>query len=180
MAEAFQKPPFQANAFQEGPSFSVDAFQKCAFQNPGYQTSICPNPTQDGRSAYWRLFFYNLQEESLKRDQEKKDREQKQGQKASEGTSEATRKATPAVSKPKQTPRREPREAVPVVTELKVRPRPIYQPQPQPFDVAPWLAMLNTEFKAWNLSAQTLHGMLKQKQAANEEEETLTLLLLAA
>lgn len=130
-------------------------------------------PVQDGRSGYWRMFYYQLQEEELKR------HEQKQGQEATEGKSEVPQAKPVAAAKPKRAPPE--RRAAPVVELPKVHPRPIYQKQPEPFDVAPWLATINAEFRAWNLSAQTLHGLLQQRKAANdEEEEVLTLLLLAA
>lgn len=131
-------------------------------------------PVQDGRSGYWRTFYYQLQEEELKK------HEQKQGQEAPEGARESTEEVAAIVSKK---PSAKPRVAKPVTAEegLKVHPRPIYQKQPEQFDVAPWLATINAEFRAWNLSAQTLHGMLQQRKADNdEEEEVLTLLLLAA
>jgi hypothetical protein len=140
---------------------------------PQYLHGAGVTPVQDGRSGYWRLFYYQLQEEELKK------HEQKQGQKTPEGKSEVASETTTAVPKK---PRAKPRVAKPVVDELpKVHPRPIYQAPPKQFDVAPWLETLNTEFRAWNLSAQTLHGLLQQKKAANdEEEEIITMLLLAA
>jgi hypothetical protein len=141
---------------------------------PQYLHGAGGAPVQDGRSGYWRLFYYQLQEEELKK------HEQKQGQEAPEGKSELAEEVAAIVPKK---PRTKPRVAKPVIVEEgpKVHPRPLYQKQPEPFDVAPWLATLNAEFRAWNLSAQTLHGMLQQRKAANDdEEEIIHLLLLAA
>ena len=67
--EAFQKPPFQANAFQESPSFSVAAFQRCAFQYGAFQVDPCVK--SDAQSGVRRLAMYQLQEEHLKRDEQR-------------------------------------------------------------------------------------------------------------
>lgn len=134
-------------------------------------------PTQDGRSGYWRLFYYQLQEAELEKEKQK--REQEQGQKAPEGKSEAASQATPAVPKPKA----KPRVAKPKPVEVlpKVHPRPLYNKVPEPVSIEPWLHVVSNQFRAEYLSILPLQKIvLLQKAANDEEEEVLTLLLMAA
>lgn len=126
--------------------------------------------TTTGRSGYWRLFYYQLQEEELKK------HEQEQGQKAEEGKSESPRKVTAVVSQPAK-----PKASV-VIAErepLKVHPKPIYQRPPEPVTIAPRLRVLSTEFQAWNTSSRALEKLIRDK-AANDEDEAIILLLMAA
>src|SRR5574343_357487 len=66
-------PAFQANAFFnpafQTTSYSQQAFQQCAFSHTAFQTDEC---ISNGRSGYWRLFFTQMQEEALKKPEEKK------------------------------------------------------------------------------------------------------------
>lgn len=129
--------------------------------------------TQDGRSGYWRLFYYQLQEAELEKEKQK--REQEQGQKAPEGKSEAASQTAPAVPKK---PRAKPK---PVEVLPKIHPRPLYNKVPEPVSVEPWLHVVSSQFRAEYLSLVPMQKvMLLQKAANDEEEELLTLLLLAA
>lgn len=141
-----------------------------------------------GRSGYWRLFYYNLQEEELKKYEQKQlqeagvsEHEQKQGQEAEKGAGKTAGKAATTIPKA-DTASRKSGEAVPGIEELKARRKPIYQPQPQQFDVAPWLSMLNSEFQAWNRDSKAIETALGNQKAENEneEDELIHLLLLAA
>lgn len=78
----------------------------------------------EGKSGYWRLFFYNMQEESLKRDKEKFV-EQDQRQEATEGASQGAQ-AEPVVAakarRAKRTRSESPKPRAPVTPFLLTPP----------------------------------------------------------
>lgn len=182
MITAFQPTVFQNNAFQV--SFSMDAFQKCAFQYQGFQTSPCPD-NNSARSGHMRLFFYNLQEEALKKDEQVQGKETPQGK----GESKAGTKSVAVESaKPKQRkPARNPVEVI-VEDSPPVRLKPMYhRPEVEPLpDISLWLNVVSMEFRAMLLSSEPVRIAMLQREAANEamllqdEEEEEILLLLAA
>lgn len=156
---------------------------------PQYLHGAGGAPVQDGRSGYWRMFYYQLQEEELKK------HEQKQGQKAAQGTVESTGKDAPRnpVPKPRKlTPTQKSSNAqtpgvVPPVTQKKLYIVPKRQEQ---MDVAPLLKSISNDLTAWALHSQELsvkfqsskrqEQLDKAFQSANDDEETITWLLLAA
>ena len=127
--------------------------------------------TPSGHSGYWKLFYYQLQEAELEKEKLKQEQEQ--------GKGEAEVEVTPVVSKPKLVAKHQ----LPVVEELTVHPRPIYQRHPEPPNIEPWLNTLSREFRSWNDSMLGLTKVLQKQKVANdeaEEDEVIIMLLLAA
>lgn len=138
-----------------------------------------------GRSGYWRLFYTQLQEQSLKEDEER--REQKQRQEAPPREIEAAEiePATKPIAKPAPKRRTVTRiiEREPVI----VVERPIYRELSRVDridEITPLLNIVSNDFRKWMFSVESLRIILLQRQAANddnaEEEENINLLLLAA
>ena len=157
---------FQPNSF--GVSFSVASF------NMAQQ--------DQARSGYWRLFYYNMQEQSLAKD---KEREQKQREEAAQGTVEVEK--TEPVAKPEPKPKRrvgKPVSRVESVTEIQpIHPRPVYNnPQPTVDLITPLLRVISNQLYEDYLSSEPLViAMLKRKADNDEDEEdSIHLLMIAA
>ena len=153
--------------------FSANYFKPQYF-NAAYLHGATAMPAQDGRSGYWRLFYYEMQEEALR---EKRD-DQVPANAATQDTL-VKREDIPVAAKSVRKKRVEKEEKLrePVL-------KPVYR---QPAVVAekdtltPFLNTLSDEFRAWNFSTNALWvKMLSEKAANDEEDEAITLLLLAA
>ena len=131
--------------------------------------------TNTGRSGYWRLFYTQLQEESLKKDAELKKSEEKVVEVV------APEVIAPIKAKPKK-------KSVPkkVVEEVVVHERPLL---PEKYNIeipliTPFLSIISMEFRSWLITSEPIRIALLQREAANdhdaEEEENIHLLLMAA
>lgn len=189
----FQKPPFDFTAFQEGPSFSLGAFQACAFQYPGFQVDRCkwkaqPEiPEEGGRSGWYRLMLAQIQAESLnadeKRRKEKEEREQEQGQEAAQraGIGTQEKSAVPA-KRARAKPRRaaEPEDEDEPAFNLKALFRPAHRPSPLPPSLQPLLRQAETEAAAARAELIILRSRIDEIVANDDDDEDDMLLLLAA
>lgn len=142
---------FQARSFTPA-SFSIQSFKMAE--------------ASSARSGYWRLFYYNLQAESLKKN------EQKQREEAPEGTSQSPSEVARTVSKKS---RRKPA----VVEEWvpPALPKPIYRlfEKPAPaLDISPILR----ELVAYQSFLATLQIRLTDFELEKEEEDDVEFLLL--
>lgn len=125
--------------------------------------------TQTGHSGYSRAFYYQLQEEELKK------YEQKQRQEAPQGKSEVPPPEPVATATPERA------ATEPAIGAPQVHPRPVYRKPAKQGNIEPWLHTLSSEFRAWSRTTrQAALSMLANKAANDEEEEIVTLLLLAA
>lgn len=137
-------------------------------------------PTQDGKSGYWRLFYYQLQEAELEK--EKLKRAQEQEKETAEGKSEATSKAATVVQNTK------PVKLIPleVYEKLEFKRKAIYT-QPTKIQaklpaavkvVDSELGRMYKEFAprilAWQIQEQ------QKVEAANDADNRIRLLLLLA
>lgn len=182
VVQARPAPAFQSNAFFN-PAFqtvshSQMAFQKCAFSHTAFQTDECEN---DGRSGYWRLFFTKMQEEALRKKDEKEaettQAEETVGRVApvSKGNGRDGKRKAP---KPSQV---EPQEGH-VEKIPPFRPKPIYSVTPE----EKWLQfawLTKIEVQNWLLEMRPhliIDQLRKLKEAANDADYRLRLLLLAA
>jgi len=126
------------------------------------------------RSGYWRLFYYNLQEEELKKD------EQKQREKAQERTRQGSQTKPLGRKSVQQKPRT-------VESEVEVW-TPPYLPKPvfnvykrsELPDITQYLNVIRDEFRGWITVSTPLWEAMLAKEAANDEEHDLELLLLSA
>ena len=154
--------------------FSANYFKPQYF-NAAYLHGATAMPAQDGRSGYWRLFYYEMQEEAL--------REKRDDQVPANAVAQDTlvkREDIPVVAK-RPAKKRKPAPAEPAIPKVKERPllRRIEQ-QEQP-DITPLLRVISNDFRAMVLSLEPLRvKMLEQKAANDEEVELIHLLLLAA
>ena len=166
--------------------FFSQSYLKPQYFNMNYLHGATAVPSNDGKSGYWRLFYYNLQEEALKKD------EQVKGKAEAEGKSESAKKE-PVVAQParKSKPKRMPVQAGEAAVDRPadasderppVHQRPIYRRHESLPDILPFLNVLSLEFRSWVLSSEPLVQLMLQRKAANdaELEDDEDLLLLAA
>lgn len=164
---------------------------------PQYLHGAGGTPTQDGRSGYWRLFYYQLQEEELKRHEQKQRQEEAQREGKNTGKTAANSASTTAPSTAGATarprPRVTPRPKTSNTQEIPVfKPKPLYlvPKRQEQMDVAPLLKSVSDDLHAWALHSQELSVQFaiaeKQKeldrtfQSANDDQEVIMWLLLAA
>ena len=150
---------FQAKSFTPA-SFSIQSF-KMAEQ-------------AQARSGYWRLFYYKMQEESLKKN------EQEQREKEEKRTGESEKAITPAIPAKKRA-RRKPVELEEEVWEPPELPKLIYQRVAPPVfnPVTQFLSIITTEFRQLHYSIYPLEVKLAEKEIELDEED-IEMLLLAA
>jgi hypothetical protein len=171
MTTAFQPNAFQLGAFQIEPVHSTDAFQRCAFQSPGFQTSECKK--SDGRSGYWRLFFYQLQEASL-RARDEKLKVPKDVQEYSEVILHTKEKPKKAQDKPKQAMEYPPEDILPAPK----LPRPIEVVDNTPLMARVW--KITSDLRLARLTRPgKISSTLVNEEAVDDEEDTWLLLLAA-
>ena len=122
-----------------------------------------------GRSGYWKLFFYNMQEEALRK------HEQKQGKGTPQGASSRAPQKT--VAKPKRPRVR--RVTPEAVEDFEPLPKPIYRQQAH--FVPPEITCLVQQnwVKLLGLNIP-LEFYFPTEQAANDEDDEEFLLLLVA
>lgn len=174
---SFSKNSFSMNAFKQSQAvpgdckFWADGFWSDGFWLNGFWCE--GRPKLDAKSGYWRLFYYNLQEEALKKD------EQVKGKAAEKGEGESEKAKPVAAKKPKPKPKPRPIEVLEPIPHL---PKPIYRkaeavPSSEFGDL---LAQLRIEFSTWQFALPILSAQLLSRQAANDEEDDIEMLLLAA
>lgn len=148
-------------------------FLKAQYFNPAYLHGA--QEEQTGRSGYWRLFFYQMQEEALRQYKEKTGKEVAEPQVVTEVV---TKK--PASKKIKK--------VKPVVVDEKPvsKPLPIYQPvKDATEDLVKSIWVISSELHVTMLQIPQYITLLNVKQvemqqAANDAEVRVRLLLLAA
>lgn len=153
--------------------FGANYFKPQYF-NANYLHGATAVPAQDGRSGYWRLFYYQMQEEALK------PKEVKNDEVPEVANQEAKVLEDKRVDVPvKKVVRRKERKP----EQPTVRERPILRKinAVELPSVTPFLNIISTEFKQWFQTSEPLRiAMLQQKAANDEEDEIIELLLLAA
>lgn len=167
-APAFQANAFQNNAYQTT-SFSQIAFQQCAFQDTAFQTDPCVN---DGRSGYWRLFFTQMQEEALKKRDEKKEPAEVVGTVTEIKTDKRTKVRKPAAP-PKPAKVEKPLPVIPfrkLPTKL----------EPTAFDELAKLPPLALETYARHLSGVIINLATEKEKRKKHRRKLAAFLLMAA
>jgi len=179
MTDAFQKPPFQANAFQEQ-VFGSFSFQRCAFQFGAFQVDECAGSS--AKSGVSRLWLMQMQEESLKQEREAKENAQTQAAEIIAKANEElgiVEKAVPKKTKPKVTTPVKKKGVVPFDM------RPIYRDYQEAQNTAdigiyPILMGMTLEFTMLSTGLDDMQLRLLETLAANDDESDVELLLLAA
>ena len=132
------------------------------------------------KSGASRLYYYQLQEEELK----KYEQEQRETETSREGQGEkkGPRRSTKVISQPRKTDKRSDSRVIQEDEPIPSLPKPIYQGynRVQLPDVSPLLYGIFTEFAQWESSLRPLQDRLIQTEAANEEDYRVRLLLLLA
>ena len=146
--------------------FSLNSLKPVSFSLQSFKMAEEAN---SGRSGYWKLFFYNMQEEALKK------HEQKQGE--SEAQSPSSRAPQKPVAKPKRPRVR--RVTPEAVEDFEPLPKPIYRQQAH--FVPPEITCLVQQnwVKLLGLNIP-LEFYFPTEQAANDEDDEEFLLLLVA
>jgi len=149
---------FQAKSFTPA-SFSIQSF-KMAEQ-------------AQARSGYWRLFYYKMQEESLRKN------EQEQREKAEKRTGQSSQESAPIVSTAKKRRRPEPDVEI---WEPPALPKPLYRKIiPVKINpITPFLSIITQEFRQLYLTLPFLQQKLMERQEELDDDEDTELLLLAA
>ena len=149
---------FQAKSFTPA-SFSIQSF-KMAEQ-------------ASARSGYWRLFYYKMQEESLKKN------EQEQREKEEKRTGQSSQESAPTVSTAKKRRRPEPDVEI---WEPPALPKPLYRKiiQVELNPITPFLSIITQEFRQLYLTLPFLQQKLMERQEELDDDEDAELLLLAA
>lgn len=156
-------------------NFFTQAYLKPKYFNQAYLHGA--TAVQDAKSGYWRLFYYNMQEEALKAD-EQKQRETTEKRESERKTEEPVQSAPAKVTAPVV---RRSVQAKPVEEKPTTRERPIYATAPELPLVTPLLNIISMEFRMMLQTSQPLYfAMLERKAANDEDEEDVELLLLVA
>ena len=123
-----------------------------------------------GRSGYWKLFFYNMQEEALK------PHEQEQGKGTPQSTSR--RASQKSVAKPKRVKARvlEEEEAL---EEFEPLPKPLYRGQTEQFPSEITCLIQQNWVKLLGVDLSVGFYIPSESSANDEDEEELLLLLVA-
>lgn len=148
--------------------FSVKSFSPVSFSITSFNLA----QEDSARSGYWRLFYYNLQEEELTKN------EQKQRKETAQGTIQGE-KAKPLETKPRKPP--EPTKEPELEIEPPVKIRPIYR-KPAIITLPDYSELLNvfsSEYRVSLYQVEAFRIMLLAREADNDEED-IELLLLAA
>ena len=146
--------------------FSLNSLKPVSFSLQSFKMAEEAN---SGRSGYWKLFFYNMQEEALRKD------EQKQGKSATQ--SAGSRAPQKPVAKPKRS--RAHRVTPEAVEDFEPLPKPIYRQQAH--FVPPEITCLVQQnwVKLLGLNVP-LEFYYPPEPAANDDDEEEFLLLLVA
>lgn len=174
MTIAFQPNAFQLNGFQtSGAVHSVDAFQRCAFQFGAFQTSPCK---QDARSGYWRLFYYQLQEEALRKRDEKLQIPEK-NPKGSKVVSAKAKRVKKEKSRVDEVVRHKEQNIRKIQLPNKITPVTL-QEDTLPYLVQAW--RITTELRLALIHHRNILSTTSVSPEAANDEEDIVLLLLAA
>lgn len=148
-------------------------YLKPAYFKVGYLRGADEEPTSDGRSGYWRLFFMQLQEEALKKKEELAPQETQQHEEA---------------AKPPKTKK----QKLPPLVPLEEYEKPNFKrkkiftdPTEVQETLAPWMLLSSTVVDSWvsalvPIWAEHKKAIIQQREAANDAEYRIRLLLLAA
>ena len=147
--------------------FSLNSFKPVSFSLQSFKMAEEAN---SGRSGYWKLFFYNMQEEALRKD------EQKQGKSATQ--SAGSRAPQKPVAKPKRTRSRIVEEVV-EAEEFEPLPKPMYRNKTDEFPSEITCLVQQNWVKLLGLNIP-LEFYFPTDQAANDEDDEEFLLLLVA
>ena len=147
--------------------FSLNSLKPVSFSLQSFKMAEEAN---SGRSGYWKLFFYNMQEEALKK------HEQKQGKGTPQGPS--SRAPQKPVAKPKR-PRSRIVEEVVEAEEFEPLPKPMYRNKTDEFPSEITCLVQQNWVKLLGLNIP-LEFYFPTEQAANDEDDEEFLLLLVA
>ena len=147
--------------------FSLNSLKPVSFSLQSFKMA---EEASSGRSGYWKLFFYNMQEEALKK------HEQKQGE--SEAQSPSSRAPQKPVAKPKRTRSRIVEEVV-EAEEFEPLPKPMYRNKTDEFPSEITCLVQQNWVKLLGLNIP-LEFYFPTEQAANDEDDEEFLLLLVA
>ena len=147
--------------------FSLNSLKPVSFSLQSFKMAEEAN---SGRSGYWKLFFYNMQEEALKK------HEQKQGE--SEAQSPSSRAPQKPVAKPKRARRRVVEEEE-SLEEFEPLPKPLYRGQTERFPSEITCLIQENWVKLLGLNVP-LEFYYPPEPAANDDDEEEFLLLLVA
>lgn len=157
------------------PLFGSNYFKPQYF-NASYLHGMHGAPEEPKRSGYWRMMLSQLQEESLRQDEEKKRDDELPEKKVVFKVVESFK---PVVRPAKVTP-----EPVRAEERPPVHERPLYRAAETVTESPRFvlnLVIISQEFRNWALRLEPLYvQMLATKAANDEEEEDIELLLLAA
>ena len=146
--------------------FSLNSLKPVSFSLQSFKMAEEAN---SGRSGYWKLFFYNMQEEALK------SHEQEQGKGTPQGASSRAPQKT--VAKPKRPRVR--RVTPEAVEDFEPLPKPIYRQQAH--FVPPEITCLVQQNWVKLLGVDLSVGFyIPSESSANDEDEEELLLLLVA
>lgn len=147
--------------------FSLNSLKPVSFSLQSFKMA---EEASSGRSGYWKLFFYNMQEEALRKD------EQKQGKSATQSPSSRAPQKT--VAKPKRTRSRIVEEVV-EAEEFEPLPKPMYRNKTDEFPSEITCLVQQNWVKLLGLNIP-LEFYFPTEQAANDEDDEEFLLLLVA
>lgn len=147
--------------------FSLNSLKPVSFSLQSFKMA---EEASSGRSGYWKLFFYNMQEEALRKD------EQKQGKSATQ--SAGSRASQESVAKPKRVKARVLEEER-ALEEFEPLPKPLYRGRTEQFPSEITCLIQQNWVKLLGLNVP-LEFYFPTEQAANDEDDEEFLLLLVA
>lgn len=152
--------------------FHHSSFQPLSFSIQSFKMAGQTH-TQDARSGYWRLFYYQMQEEALKTGEAEK-------AKPAEATPEVVAEEKPieTKAKPKAKVEKLAFEPTPAPSKPPMRLKPVYR-APEHYDVRPALNVASTEHFQQLSAFLGLKYESLLRQAQNDEDDILILLLAA-
>ena len=146
--------------------FSLNSLKPVSFSLQSFKMA---EEASSGRSGYWKLFFYNMQEEALRKD------EQKQGKSATQ--SAGSRASQESVAKPKRS--RAHRVTPEAVEDFEPLPKPLYRKKKDDFPSEITCLVQQNWVKLLGLNVP-LEFYYPPEPAANDDDEEEFLLLLVA
>ena len=160
----------------EYPFFSK-GFWSAGFWSDGFWGGVGVIAAKSGAS---RLYYYQLQEEELKKYEQEQGKTETSGE--GQGEKKGPRRSAEVISQPRKTDKRSDSRVIQEDEPIPSLPKPIYQGynRVQLPDVSPLLYGIFTEFAQWESSLRPLQDRLIQAEAANEEDYRVRLLLLLA
>ena len=147
--------------------FSLNSLKPVSFSLQSFKMAEEAN---SGRSGYWKLFFYNMQEEALRKD------EQKQGE--SEAQSPSSRAPQESVAKPKRVKARVLEEER-ALEEFEPLPKPLYRGRTEQFPSEITCLVQQNWVKLLGVDLSVGFYIPSESSANDEDEEDFLLLLVA-